>query len=316
MINYIKKLLLFSLPFILIIIVELIIDPYNYFSEGKNEKLSRLKNEISQKDNPYLFKLIAFDRSPCSTIILGDSRIMELTPSLFENYSKEKVANIAIGGGTIQDAIEIFKYVTTRHTIKKVLWGVSIETYSGTLLRNRAKPSLEIKNSFVRYLSNRYTFSSTYLICRSLILKERIDLYRPPFAKQEFWKNQLIFESRYLSNYSYPTNYYNELREISKYCKEKKIKLAFIISPTHIELQDKVKEFKLEKEYSRFKQDIESLGDVYDFNYPNILTKNKNNFNDPYHHTDSVSRIIVKEIATNEFIYAKFTPNFNINGRR
>lgn len=316
MINYIKKLFLFSLPFLLIISVELIIDPYNYFSEGRNEKLSRLKKEISQKDNPYLFKLVAYDRNPCSTIILGDSRIMELKPSLFESYSNEKVANIAIGGGTIQDAIEIFKYVTTRHPIKKVFWGVSIETYSGTLLRNRAKPSLEIKNSYARYLLNRYTFSSTYLICRSMISKEHIDLYRPPFAKEEFWKKQLIFESRYLGSYSYPTNYYNELKKISEYCKEKNIKLAFIISPTHIELQEKINEFNLVKEYNRFKQDIESLGDVYDYNYPNIITKNKYNFGDPYHHSDSVARIIVKEISTKEFLYGKFTPNITINGSK
>jgi len=149
-----------------------------------------------------------------------------------------------------------------------------------------------------------------------MIRKERIDLYRPPFAKEEFWKNQLISESRFLGSYSYPTNYYNELKKISEYCKEKNIKLAFIISPTHIELQEKINEFNLVKEYNRFKQDIESLGDVYDYNYPNILTETKNNFRDPYHHTDSVARIIVKEIYTKEFLYAKFTPNFTINGSK
>ena len=304
--KFVLKSFIFMIPFLILIVIEVLIDPFNYFSEEKNKELHNLKENISQKENTYLYKLIKYDRNPCPIIILGDSRMNKLSPSLFESNNIEKVANLAIGGGNIQDAIEIFKYVSDKHYIKKIYWGVSIESYNGTRLKNEASPSIKIKKSLLLYLLNRYTFSSTMLILRSVIFNEQIDLYKPPSSKDIFWQSQIDLCSRYLKNYSYPKNYYNDFKKIVSYCLEKNIKLVFVITPTHIDLQKKVHEFNLDEEYKRFKIDIESFGDVYDFNYPNIITNNKNNFNDPFHFKDSISNIIVQEISTNKIQYSKF----------
>lgn len=312
MVKFALKFLIFLTPFLFIISIEVLIDPFNYFSEENNKELLKLKDNISRKTNPYLYKLIQYDRNPCSTIILGDSRIEELDPSLFKSNNKEKVSNLAIGGGTLQDAIEILHYVSDKQDIKEIYWGISIETYSGTRLRNRAAPSIKIKNSLFSYLLNRYTFSSTMLICKSKIFHKKIDLYVPTVSKDVFWQSQLDMCSRYLMNYSYPENYYNDLKEIANYCLEKNIQLVFIISPTHIDLQNKIHEFNLDEDYKRFKLDIVSLGDVYDFNYPNSITNNKDNFGDPFHHNDSISKIMVKEILTNKIQYSKFTSHAKI----
>jgi len=314
MIRFALKSLIFIIPFLILITIEVLIDPFNYFSEEKNKELLEIKENISQKGNPYLYKLIKYDRYPCSTIILGDSR-MDFSPLQFENINKEKVVNLAIGGGTIQDDIEILRYVSGKHDIKKIYWGISMEKYSGTVLRNRAKPSIDIKNSLLFYLLNRYTFSSAMLISKSMIFDKQIDLYKPRSSKDVFWQSQLDLYSRYLKNYSYPENYYRDLTKIAGYCSEKNIKLVFVISPNHIDLQKKVHEFNLDEEYKRFKLDIESFGDVYDFNYPNIITNNKNNYNDPFHYKDSISKIIVKEISTTKIKYAKFTSTAKSNSR-
>ncbi|MGD0754911.1 MAG: hypothetical protein ABR927_07605 [Bacteroidales bacterium] len=307
MIKFALKLLIFIIPFLILITIEVFIDPFNYFSEEKDKEMLEKKENISFKTNPYLYKLIKYDRNPCSTIILGDSRMDLLNPSKFEKIEKEKVSNLAIGAGTLQDAIEILNYITYKHDIKKIYWGISIETYNGTRLRNRAKSSIEIKNSLPSYLLNRYTFSATMLICRSFLFNEQIDLYKPPFSKDVFWQNQLDLCSRYLGNYSYPENYFKDLKKIADNCLEKNIKLVFVLPPTHIDLQKKIHEFNLDEEVKRFKIDLESFGDVYDFNYPNVITNDKNNFNDPFHFKDSISNIIVQEISTNKIQYSKFT---------
>jgi hypothetical protein len=301
------KSLLFIIPFLILIAIEVVIDPYNFFSAEHNEKRLVLKENIAQKDNPYLYKLISYDRNPCPTILLGDSRTGLLGDTLFDTNKIGKIANLSIGGGTLQDAFEIFNYVKAKHEIKKIYFGVSIETYSGTLLRNRATASIGIKNSMLLYLLNRYTFSSTMLICRSLIMDEKIDLYRPPESREAFWQSQLDLSARYMKNYTYPKNYYLELKKMADYCDEKNIRLVFVLSPTHVELQQKIHEFNLDGAYSKFKQDIESFGDVYDFNYPNDITNDKNNFGDPYHHKPAISRIVADEISGNELRYAKFT---------
>jgi hypothetical protein len=52
----------------------------------------------------------------------------------------------------------------------------------------------------------------------------------------------------------------------------------------------------LQHQEERFKNDLQKLGDLYDFDFPSLLTKNKNNFKDPYHFSDSVGIIVVKEL--------------------
>jgi len=307
MIKFAIKSLIFVLPFLILITIEVIIDPFNYFSEEKDKKLQGKKEDISLKTNPYLYKLIKYDRDPCSIIILGDSRMDLLLTSKFETYSKEKVSNLSIGGGTVQDAIEIFRYVSEKHDIKKIYWGMSIESYSGTRLRNRATPSIEIKNSLLLYLLNRYTFSATMLICRTMIFNEQIDLSKPPVSKEVFWQDQLDLCSRYLGNYSYPENYFHDLKKISADCLAKNIKLVFVLPPTQLDLQKKIHEFKLDEEDKRLRVDLESFGDVYDFNYPNTITTDKSNYNDPFHFKESISNIIIQEISTNQIKYSKFT---------
>jgi len=46
----------------------------------------------------------------------------------------------------------------------------------------------------------------------------------------------------------------------------------------------------------KFKEDLKKLGDVYDFNYPNEITKERNNFSDPFHFRDEVAKTIVEEL--------------------
>ncbi len=302
------RLLIFLIPFILLVSLEVLIDPFNYFYQTKNKRLFELKESISLKINPYLYKLVKYDRNPCPVVVFGDSRAELLRPEFFNEYSSEKVANLAIGGGTIQDAVEIYNYISKKHQIKKIYWGVSIETYNGTRLRNRAKASIEIKNSFLLYLLNSYTFSSTMLICRSIIFNEKIELYKPTESKEAFWSTQIDLDTRYLESYSYPANYYKELEKISHDCQQKQIQLTFVIPPGHTDLQNIIKKFNLTDSNRRFRNDMESLGSVFNFNYPNDITENKDNYKDPFHFNESISKLIVKEIMTKNTKHAEYLP--------
>ncbi len=308
-----KKVTFFILPFIAYVAIEIIIDPYNFFSYEKNPKLLIIKKKISYKLNNYLYSLIEYDRSPTAIIILGESQAQELYPVFIETIIKDKVSNLSGGGGSLVDVIKIFWEIAKKKIAEKVYIGVSIETYSGTLLKDRATTSINIKNSLIFYLLNRYTFESTLLIAKAKLFNEHIDIDKPPFSRNDFWKYQLQNENRYLKNYSYPKNYHDQLKKISEYCIENNIKLFFFISPTHIDLQNKIDEFNMRKEYEVFRNDITSFGDLYDFNFPNELSRNKSNFSDPYHTTDSISSIVAKEIFLNKPIYSKLIRKRNFN---
>jgi len=305
--NFFKKALIFISPFIIIISLEIIIDPFNYFFAEKNKELLDLKNNLARKKNTYLYRLIEFERNPTGIIVLGDSRAQRLMPDFFAEVNGENVVNLAAGAGSLQDVIKIFWDLSSRNKLDTVYIGVAIEGYSGTLLKDRVSQAIEVKNSVPLYLMNKFTVENTMLILKARLYNHRVEAGDPPFSREAFWQYELEQENRYLRNYSYPKNYYNELKKISDHCLKNNIKLVFIISPTHMEIQNKINEFKLNKEYEKFKEDIRSFGDLYDFNWPNVITENKDNFLDPLHTIDSVSRIMIKEMILNKPKYAVFT---------
>jgi hypothetical protein len=307
MLTFLKKILIFISPFLILIALEILIDPFNYFSPEKDKKTAELKNALARKKNTYLYRLIEYEQNPTPVIVLGDSRAQRLMPDFFEEVNGKKVLNLAAGAGSLQDVIKIFRDLSSRHKLDTVYIGISIEAYSGTLLKDRVSAALEVKNSAPLYLTSKFTVENTMLILKSKLFKQPVEVQAPPFSREEFWKYELEQEDRYLRSYAYPRNYFNDLKEISGYCLENRIKLVFIISPTHTEVQDKIAQFKLEKEYEKFREDIKLFGDLYDFNWPNEITRDKNNFLDPLHSIDSVSRIMIREIILNKPKYAIFS---------
>ena len=54
MLVFFKKILIFIVPFVILIALEVIVDPFNYFSDEKNKTLGELKNNLARKKK-YLF---------------------------------------------------------------------------------------------------------------------------------------------------------------------------------------------------------------------------------------------------------------------
>ena len=164
-----------------------------------------------------MYRLIEYERNPYPAIVLGDSRAQRLMPEFFEEVNGEKVANLAAGAGSLQDVIKIFWDLSSRNKLSKVYIGIAIEGYSGTLLKDRVSAALEVKNSAPLYLTSKFTIENTMLILKSQLFNQRVELQAPPFSREEFWQYELTQEDRYLKNYSYPKNYYEDLKKISAY---------------------------------------------------------------------------------------------------
>jgi len=303
---FFKKILIFISPFIILIALEVVVDPFNYFFEEKDPARLELKNSLARKKNTYLYRLIEYERNPTRIIVLGDSRAQRLMPDFFTEVHGQPVVNLAAGAGSLQDVIRIFWDLSSKNKLDTVYIGVGIEGYSGTLLKDRVSPAIEVKNSIPLYLMNKFTLESTMLLLKAKLFNQDVEA-APPFSREEFWQYELNQEERYLRNYAYPKNYYNEFKKISDHCLKNNIKLIFVISPAHTELQSKVSEFGLNAAYERFKRDMISFGDLYDFNWPNEITADKKNFLDPLHSIDSVSRLVIKEMVLNKPKYAVFT---------
>ncbi|GAB5408242.1 MAG: hypothetical protein BalsKO_06070 [Balneolaceae bacterium] len=295
------------------ILIAVYIDPYNILKEETNPNLIELKSQISYKINYPLYKLQEFSTNPTDIILLGDSRTAKLNPKAFEDLTDMSVSNLAYGGGTLPEVIDTFWYTTKVHNIKKVYIGLNFNLYNKLNSMDRVNEAIQLKNSPFSYLFSRYCFKSVYSILKSLVSNEIIHIERPKLSKTEFWQYQLqTSASNFYKNYQYPESYFEALEEISDYCSSNNIEVIFFVPPTHTELQQKVTEFKLNRAEDKFKSDLKRLGLVYDFDYENKMTENKDNFSDPFHYIDTIADVVTREIITGNTTFARtYSPTNN-----
>lgn len=294
--SFILKSIYFLLPLIIWAIAVIFIDPYNFFSNNLNLVDDKLKSNISHKLNRPLFQLLKFKHSKSNAIILGDSRANSLNIDQFIKYSDKKFSSLAYGGGSLLEVIKTFWEVVENGQIDEVYIGINFTMYNKYSNRDRVSEAIRLKDNFLLYAYSSYTLNSTFGILKALITGIEPTIGVPTTSREQFWEHQLKISARdSYQTYQYPDNYLLELKRIAKYCNKNSIKLVFFIPPGSIDLQNKVKEFKLSEYEERFKNDIKALGDVYDFDFPSGLTKNRENFIDPYHFTPDIGNFIIRE---------------------
>jgi hypothetical protein len=116
-------------------------------------------------------------------------------------------------------------------------------------------------------------------------------------SPDEFWQHQLSeTAARAYTGHVYPVALRAELERIRDYCRDAGINLAFIIPPTHVELQARTADFGMEAEVERFRRDIATLGTVYDFDYPCEITTQRADYADPYHCRPRVRSLVIQEV--------------------
>jgi hypothetical protein len=275
----------------------LLIDPFNLFNVGHlvgNEA----KRNTALKINSVLWKIIEYRKNPKENILLGDSRMNNLKTDKIKEVSGTDYYNFAYGGGSIEEIVETVWYASKLKKLKRIYIGLAIETYNAYYYDrlNRVKEAKEILNDQFLYFSNKNVVSAAFNAAVYLFTKQST-LGIPTMSRDDFWRHQLQFAAEgYYQKYQYPDKYFKRLQEISNYCKQQQIKLGLIIFPTHVDLQKKIIEYNLINEYRRFQEDLAKIAITYDFNFENAITRNKNNFRDPFHYNQEVGELIIQEV--------------------
>jgi len=291
--RFIHNVIILAIPLIIYLIIIAMIDPFNYLNISDLVDNS-VKHRISHEVEPHLFKLIDFENNPRRNITLGDSR----TDRLYYSMNYEKWANLAYGGGSIKEMVETFWWVVKEHELDTVLIGLNLNLYNKYNKRFWVEETIETKKNFFSYAFNKCTFRSTFLICKSLVSKKEIVVNEPPLNKEEFWEFQLTqTPKKFFEKYSFPDNYHQDLIDISTYCQQNKIKLIFWIPPSFIDFQNTISAYNLEDFNEQFKSDLMAIGELYDYEYENKLTIDKDNFSDPLHFNYEIGRYIRDEIT-------------------
>lgn len=275
-----------------------IIDPFNF---NNKFKLGLNKDKISYKMNYRLYKIIEYKNNKCENILLGDSRTDALSIEDIKKVSGENYYNFAYGGGTLQESIDSFWYAASLSKLKNVYIGISFNLFSDNNNMNLIEEAKSIISLPLNYYLNSFILKVSIYNCYYRLTNNNLYNEEPSTDKEGFWNYQLgpKVTGLFYEKYKWPENYIKELKEIKRYCNENDINLVFWIPPTHIDLQNKVKEYHLEKEYSEYKKALKSISKVIDFDTYNEITIDKENYKDPYHFNNNIMRGLVRKIWAN-----------------
>ena len=74
--------------------------------------------------------------------------------------------------------------------------------------------------------------------------------------------------------------------------------MKFVIMPIHMDLQNQIVELGLEQDLKRFKDDLKSLGTLYDFHIESHLTTDREQYADPVHGKEPIVESAVRILFT------------------
>ena len=304
--GFINNALFFIIPFVIYSMLIAFIDPFNYLN-GFGITSEEKRKAIAQDREPHLYKLIAFQNDPKKKWVLGDSR----SNGLYHAMDKETWSNLAYGGASLKEVVQSFWWATAIETPDTVLIGINLNLYNKYNKRFWVEETISRKSNFFNYAFNKYTFSATVGIAGSFANFEELNSpeaedsgIEEKVTKGEYWYKKLSETDKFFKNISYPDEYFEQLEEISTYCKKKGIKLIFWIPPLHKDYHDILKKYQLEKFEDKFRSDLQTFGDVFDFNYISKLTREEQNFRDPVHFNARIAREIEKEIRNYSPLYS------------
>lgn len=293
---FIRRLLLMSLPFLLIFGGVALVDPFDFVSQ--NALIPRSEKEyVSFHLNYTFWKYLRYQEAPVEHILLGDSRMEGLTEEQMLRITGERYFNFAFGGGTVPEMIETFWFATKQTKLKSVSFGLNFGRYNAFNNDNRCREAKELIARPYRYPIHQSVLKSCYYILKDQITGQQSILTKPMMDKETFWQHQLSFlATTFYRDYAYPANYYVQLQEVVAFCKAENIDYQFIILPTHIELQDKIIEHGQQDAYDRFLSDLHSLGPVHNFHQQDSLTSDKKLFKDPFHFGPEIGDIVIERV--------------------
>ncbi len=294
MLSFFRKIFIFLIPVLLYMVAIALIDPYNMFSTQLLD--DEQKKNTAFRLNYTLWKYVEYDKEPKSNILLGDSRMALLHNETVELLTGAQVYNFSFGGGTLPEIIETFWYADKKTKLERVFIGINFELYNGREKKNRCTEAKNVLNNKGLYFINQSVTNSSALILKNLLTNKN-EVVGKPRDREKFWAQQLVTADKSMyKDYLYPTDFYNELKKIAAHCNTKNIQLAFVILPTHTDLQNQIIASGREQEFNRFVQDMETLGKVYNFHKISTLTANKENYGDPFHFKSEVGEQVIKYI--------------------
>lgn len=296
----------FLAPLVLIVCLPVyLIDPFGLFAKPSIVS-ENVRVEIASRVNQLLRSFVSFARQPEPNILLGDSQMALFDVHEIDAVTRQSYGNLAYGGGTLAEAIATFWYAAGTVKLQRVYFGVSFYSFIDNP-RNRVAAAKRVVTMPLAYFSNGDVLEATWDDIEIQFL-HRVVSYGPAVDRATFWRRQLGELTRRKDSYPASQGTLTQLRAIASYCRKHGIDLVFVIPPEQDDVRRRIGELGMDREYADFKSTVAGLGQTYDCDISNELTRNTDNFRDPFHLTRTAAAQVAESIWSGKHRWCHLRP--------
>lgn len=318
---------LFLFFFMLVGIINYLIDPYGLNNFMKVEKLNEYKR--SNTGYTFRFKTNVFNNNEFDTIMLGTSRVGVMDPSVVNELLDAKTFNFASSGSITEIQRDLFFYAVNNKKIKNVIYGIDFLSLNGTItLENKFKEFCQVQEKIKSNKAltnydlyfNSETLSKSYeVVMKNLRGKGKVTKhYRADNGMRDYvdyieelkagtfeYDKEINYSLKsYYSlkrkggyqNYKLSDKYFEYIREIVTYCKEHNIRLWVYIPPMDAKHFDGLLPYGIYNEFEEFKRRLLGIVDYVDFTGHNSINDNHENYWEGSHLKKELTPLVMAKI--------------------
>jgi hypothetical protein len=247
-------------------------------------------------------KFVELNRIKPNTLLFGGSRMHFMNPKLIENYTHDRVYNVAFSISTLEEQYQFLNYSIDHFDIKTVVIGLNLYTFSEKLKANENSDydaeMFEHGFTWMKQLKYYMEFPLHKYFADYVAKGYSAPLYKDGgrteygerlYVGNKSWKAR---EEEVVDGYS--KYYYNDyltwgysgfghLYKMVQLCKEKNVELKLFTTAVHKSQLDILSDVNKTDIYFKWKKELASIAPYYDFMYYNSISRNSDNYNDPSH---------------------------------
>ena len=278
-----------------------------YFNDIENTFIMDESGNRVTKYNPFptikYINCLSDDKT--YSVIYGDSKIDKIDVrnlARIEGNKDTKWLNLSYGGCPPEESILEFYYTVKRVKLDKVIFELDSKALNTYYNMDRLSRIVDLsrwelyKSYILDYYNNRMALESTINYIKNKISK---DGSIEDLRNQQDLYNKTIEEDRKATDVFEMNNKdIDNLIKIAKYCKENNIKLIFFSPPINSRLYNEVpKNNEILKQADRVKMKLSYYATVYDMQYLSDISYMKDEWEDAWHYSDKICRIIENNLV-------------------
>jgi len=297
---------------------QLIVDPFGVWGGPEIAGFNNFK--LVQDKNERMWKIYEYDRMEPDVAFFGSSRINYCTPAEWPGVPDDKVFNFGLNAAHIPEESYYFDYALEAHRPKIAAVGLDLlqfssmyndppESYSEERLQMVAASPL---TAF--FYKSRETVLSFDAIKRSFDVieaseKQPDEVYHVrgwdtqrlkrkwPSKRWKFRQQLFRYHTRTYRLYRPEPENFELFAGMMKKAKDFGVEVVLYIHPVHADFLISYDVNQKWKKNEQFKRQLVKHGPVWDFNYVNDITRDRDNYQDPSHFTADVARKFIEVLA-------------------